>query len=313
MPDAALARLDAEPDLTYEVADGPDAEQMSAGLARADILLLRATPRLTAGHVRAAPRLRVVSRYGVGYDNVAVDALTERRIPLLIVGDNNSTSVAEGTFALMIACARRLLEYDRATRAGDWRRRDSLQAGELAGKRLLVVGFGKIGRKLAARAAAFEMTVHVFDPGVPAADVRAAGAVPEADLDAALAVADFVSLHVNLSDATRRMIDADRLRRMKPHAVIINASRGGVVDEAALAQALHAGTIGGAGIDVFEHEPIRRDCLLLAAPNVILSPHAAGLTREAGDRMAIATVENALAAWRGEVDPALVVNRQVIG
>jgi len=312
LPDAAFKRLAAERGLTYELCEAPDAGQMFAGLARADVLLLRATPRLTTEQVLAAPKLRVVSRYGVGYDNVAVDALTRRKIPLFIAGDTNSTSVAEGAFALMLGSARRLLAYDAAARSGDWRTRDSFRAGELAGKRLLVIGFGKIGRKLAARACAFEMQISVFDPMLPRLTIEAVGARYEPDLDAALPEADFISLHVGLSGATQNLISAERLKLLRPHAVIINTSRGGTIDESALADALEASRLGAAGIDVFDHEPLRMDCRLLKTPNTILSPHAAGLTREAADRMAIATVENALAFMRGDIDPSLIVNPEAV-
>lgn len=312
LPQAALDRLEQEAGLTLSIHDAPDAKDMAKALEHADILLLRATPVLTATHIEAARRLKVVSRYGVGYDNVDVTALTRAGIPLMVAGNTNSTSVAEGAFSLLLAAARQTLAYDQAVRSGNWKMRDSCHAMEIDGKSLLLIGFGRIGRKMAQLAQGFGMQVRVHDPFVTEQAVLAAGCRHEADLDAALITADFISLHLGLSPDTNQLLNTRRLERLKPGAIIVNTSRGGLIDEAALARCLKSGLIRAAGIDVFATEPIDPHNVLLDAPNVVLSPHAAGLTREAADRMAVITVENALAAVKGTADSALVVNPEVL-
>ncbi|MBO9354741.1 3-phosphoglycerate dehydrogenase [Bordetella petrii] len=311
LPQAAFDRLERE-NMTMTVIDAPNAQTMAEGLIGADILLLRATPVLTAEHIRAASRLKVVSRYGVGYDNVDLPALTSAGIPLMVVGNTNSTSVAEGAFSLLLAAARHTLAYDQAVRLGNWKIRDSFAATEVSGKRLLIIGFGRIGRKMAQLAQGFDMQVAIYDPHVSAQDVLTAGFESEADLDHALARADFISLHLGLSSSTSGMLNAARLSHLKSNAIIVNTSRGGLIDEHALAMALNSGAIRAAGIDVFAMEPVNDKHVLFNTPNVVLSPHAAGLTREAADRMAVATVENALAAVMGTANRSLVVNPEVL-
>jgi D-3-phosphoglycerate dehydrogenase len=310
LPDAAIRLLERVPHLTYEVMDDPDHQAMHRGLAKADLLLLRATPRLTAEHIEAATALKVVSRYGVGYDNVDVDALSRKGIPLAIAGDSNSTSVAEGAFNLMISLARKTLAYDSAARSGDWTFRDSPVAEELGGKQLLIIGYGRIGRKLAKMARGFEMTVKFYDPAL------GAGALEDAEqatnLDASLAQADFVSVNCALNSATADLLDSTRIGLMKKSAYLVNTARAGVVNEAALLQALNTGTIAGAGIDVFAEEPLTTRNPFVSARNTILSPHAAGLTVEAAQRMSEFTVNNALNVVSNKVDWSLIVNADAI-
>jgi D-3-phosphoglycerate dehydrogenase len=308
LPQAAFNRLENERGLTVQVIDAPDTKEMAAGLKDADVLLLRATPILTAQHIANAGKLKVVSRYGVGYDNVDVPALTKAGIPLMVVGDTNSTSVAEGAFSLLLAAARQSIHYDQAVRSGDWRFRDSFNAVEISRKNLLVIGFGRIGRKMTKMALAFDMEVLVHDPFVSNDSIVSEGCTPVSDLGSALAVSDFISLHLALSRTTTHLLNNDLLRKIKPGAIIVNTSRGGLIDEHALASHLRSGLIKAAGIDVFSQEPIHKDNVLLGYPNVILSPHAAGLTKEAADRMAIACVENALRAIAGNMDVTCLVN-----
>ncbi|MFN0113394.1 MAG: hydroxyacid dehydrogenase [Paracoccaceae bacterium] len=279
-------------------------------LAGADALVLRTQP-LSAATVAAAPRLKIVSRHGVGYDAVDLNALNARGIALAIVGDVNSVSVAEHAMMLMLAAAKRLVRADRAVRdpAGwDWRNR--LEAREVSGGRLLILGYGRIGRHLARMAAGFGMEVRAYDPylqrsGWPEGDVR-----PAEDLEPALGWADFVSVHVPGSG--RPVIGAREIAAMKPGAVLINTARGGVVDEAALAEALAGGHIGAAGLDVFEDEPPGASAPLAALDQAVLTPHIAGLSLESAERMAVASVRNVLSFFAGRIDRALIVNPQVL-
>jgi D-3-phosphoglycerate dehydrogenase len=303
--DAGLALLRAAPGVTLDVVDEVSPDAYLPFIEQADAILIRTQP-LRAAAIARAGRLAMVSRHGVGYDSIDVAALSARGIPLAIVGDVNSRSVAEHTLMLMLALAKRALAHDAATRSGDWTMRDRFEATELAGKTLFVIGFGRIGRRVARLAQAFDMTIAAFDPVVGAGRIEEAGAAPVARIDDGLGVADFVTLHMPLSGAP--LIGAEQLARMKPTAMIINTARGGLVDETALADALAAGRIAGAGLDVFAAEPPPRASRLLADGRIILSPHNAGLTGESAARMAIFAAQNILDFFAGVLDRSLVVN-----
>lgn len=304
---AGIERLRTTPGVTLDVVDTVSAESYVPLVERADAILIRTQPM--PRHVIArAPRLRIVSRHGVGYDSIDVAALNDHGITLAVVGDVNSRSVAEHTFMLMLAVAKRARAYDRATREGNWQFRDSLAAVDIDGKTLLLIGFGRIGRIVAELAATFRMRILVHDPFVESSMIRDAGASPAPDLRAALEQADIVSLHVPRATGTA-MLGTTELARMKPSALLINTARGGLVDEGALDRALRAGRLGGAGLDVLETEPPRRDHPLLTNERVLITPHAAGLTAECAVRMSLAAAQNILDYFNGTLDPALVVNR----
>jgi D-3-phosphoglycerate dehydrogenase len=267
---------------------------------------------MTADVIAQAPKLSIVSRHGVGYDAVDVAALTARRIPLCIVGDVNSRAVAEHTLMLMLGVARRAAQHDRAVRNGEWAVRNRFETVELDGKTLLLVGFGRIGRRVAELANAFGMTVMAYDPFVKPEAMARHGVRPADDLVKALGAADYVSLHMPGSTAGA-VIWEEEIRAMKPGAILINAARGGLVDEIALDAALREGRLGGAGLDVFSAEPPAKDNPLLSNERVLISPHSAGLTAECAARMAISSVQNVLDHFAGKLDPALVVNAADIG
>jgi D-3-phosphoglycerate dehydrogenase len=303
--------LEARPDVTYDILDGA-LEELAEKIADADGVTIRTTP-LPGAVIERAKRLKVVSRHGVGYDNIDVAALTRRGIPLAIAADANATAVAEHTLYFMLALAKQGLRYDRATREGQWAVRNSLDAVDLLGRRVLVMGFGRIGREVAKRCAAFGMAVMVYDPYVQANLIEAAGdyrSVP--DFEAVLPETDVLTVHMPLGDDSRALIGRAELAALPAHAFVINAARGGIVDEAALYDALTSGKIAGAALDVFEQEPPPEGHPLFALPNVILSPHSAGLSKEAAIRMAISTARNVLAGIDGKLDPSMVVNREVL-
>lgn len=306
-PDA-MALLEAEPGLDVESFTDPGAPLPPGALAGADALLIRYGV-LSAAQAAAMPGLKVVSRHGVGCDNLPVEALARRGIPVTVVGPVNAISVAEHTMALLMALLKRITAYDAAVRQGGWAIRDSLSVRELAGLRLLLLGFGRIGRLVARRAAAFEVQVLAYDPFVPAEAIRAAGCEPVADWRAALPGVDVLSLHLPVTDQTRQMLGAAEFARMKPTALILNAARGELVDEPALIAAL-SGPLsqGGAGLDCFAAEPPPRDSPLLRLENVVLSPHSAALTAEAGRAMGMVAAQNVIAGLKGRLDPALVFN-----
>ncbi len=279
--------------------------------ADADAIVVRMT-RIDASVIDAAPRLRIVARHGVGYETVDVEALTARGIPLALVGDVNSGAVAEHTLALMLALAKRLTAYDRATRNGNFAIRDTFAARELAGKTVLVIGFGRIGREVAKRCDCFGMSVIAADPFVEASTVEAAGYAHVGDFHEALDRADYVTIHVPRLSGAGYLFGAAEIAALKPDAAVLNLSRGGVVDEDALREALLAGRLRGAALDVFEDEPPGKDDPLFALDSVIVSPHCAALTEECVRRMALACAENVIAALDGRLDPSLVVNQEVL-
>lgn len=304
---AGLALLEAAPGVTFDHIEEISEASYLSHLAGADALILRTQP-LTAAGVARAPRLQIVSRHGVGYDAVDVAALNARGIPLCIVGDVNAVSVAEHGMMLMLACAKRLIRSDRAVRDGGWLWRNRLEQGEVAGKRLLILGYGRIGQRVARMAKAFDMVVTAYDPYVTK-DWPQGGAL-SVSLAEGLAAADFVSLHMPQAD--RPILGAAELALLPPGAVVINTARGGIVDERALAAALASGQVGAAGLDVFESEPPLVDHPLLGLDQVILTPHIAGITREAAERMAVSSVQNVLDHFAGRLDPDLIVNKAAL-
>jgi D-3-phosphoglycerate dehydrogenase len=281
-------------------------EDLIDRVVNVDAILVGTTP-ITERIIEAARVLKVVSRRGVGYDNIDLAALRRRKIPLTIVGSANATTVAEHTLCFILALAKQAIAYDRAIRAGNWRFRESLLAMDLLGKTLLLVGFGRVGRAVAVRAAAFGMRVVVYDPFVPDAVFGEFRVERVMDLLPGLAICDFLSVHVPLIRQTAGLIGRKEFAAMKPTAFLISNARGGVVDEDELVNALRTGLIRGAGLDVFKEEPLPANHPLLGLENVILSPHVAALTEECAQRMDEVAARNCLNALDGKLDPALIV------
>ncbi|HEX9671816.1 MAG TPA: hydroxyacid dehydrogenase [Burkholderiales bacterium] len=275
-------------------------------LGDAEGVALTSTP-LRAADIEAAPRLRAVGRIGVGYDAVDVTALNARGIPLMTCGTDNSPTVAEYSLFMMLSLCKGAT-MDTLPRQGRWSERYNFLPAELMGKTLLIVGFGRIGTRIAKRCLAMDMAVEVYDPYVSPETVRAAGCKPVADLDAALPRADVVTLHCPRTRETTNMFDAARIAKMKPGARLINTARGGIVDEAALYAALASGKLAGAGIDVFSPEPPLTDNPLFTLKNVIVAPHMAGNSRESLDRKSLTVVRNLLSVLDGAPRTEYVVN-----
>jgi D-3-phosphoglycerate dehydrogenase len=263
--------------------------------------------------LESSKNMLVVTRIGVGFDAVDVPALSRARVPLMVAGTANSPSVAEHALFMMLTLAKRATEMHSLVRDNKWAERLGMLPFDLYGKTVLIVGFGRIGSRTAKRCLAMEMNVLVFDPYKPAADIKAAGCEPVADLDAALPRADFVTIHCPKNPETVGMFNADRLKLMKPRAYLINTARGGIVDEADLYAALTSGKLAGAGLDVFEQEPPPAGQALLKLPNVITAPHVAGVTVEAVDRMSEQTARNILSVLDGSPLRQNVINQDVLG
>jgi D-3-phosphoglycerate dehydrogenase len=281
-------------------------------LPDANAVILSLT-RVGAPELAVAPNLQVCARIGVGFDTLDIPACTARKIPVMTVGLANAISVAEQAFSLLFALAKRNAPHDAAVRGGSWRETLTTFPADFGGKTVLVVGFGRIGTRFVKRAVAFEMRTLVYDPYVKPETIKALGGEPVSDLDAAVAQADFITVHCPKNTETTGMFDAKRLGRMKPSAFIVNTARGGIVHEADLCAILAAGKIAGAGIDVFEKEPCPAGHPYLKLSNVIVSPHIAGVTVESLDRMAVAAVENVLSVFDGKPNKENAVNPEVFG
>jgi D-3-phosphoglycerate dehydrogenase len=272
-----------------------------ACLGRVDAWIVRGRSRVDAAALRAAtPRLKVVGRAGVGLDNI--DRQTARSLGVVIVNapEASTTSVAELTIGLMLALARGIPAADAALRRGEWPKA-SLVGGELEGKTLGLVGFGRIGRAVAARAMAFGMARLAFDPFLDDDAIRAGGAEP-VSMETLLAGSDYVSLHLPLTSETRGAFGRSAIGRMKSGARLVCAARGGLIDEAALHQALDDGRLAGAALDVFAQEP-PGDLALLQHPRVVATPHIGAQTVEAQERVSLEIANNVLAALRDGMPP----------
>ena len=257
-------------------------DNLNAEIADADALIVRSATKVTAELLDMAPRLRAVGRAGVGVDNIDLDAATTRGVLVMSTPGGNAVSVAEHTFALLLALARQVPRLDKAMHEGKWEK-SSAAGTEVRGKTLGLIGLGRIGSEVAIRADAFDMRVLGYDPYISEAAAKEVQ-VELVPLEKLLAESDFISLHTALSPATQNLINRATIAQMKKGARIINAARGELIDEAALADALKSGQLGGAALDVFVQEP-PKDSPLLGMPNVIATPHVAGSTTEAQEEV----------------------------
>jgi glyoxylate reductase len=286
-----LARLQAAHDVdVWPGSLPPTAKQLRSAVADIEGLLCLLTDRIDSELLDGAPRLRAIANYAVGSDNIDLVATRGRGIAVGVTPDALTEATADLTFALLLAAARRLPEAAGAIDAGDWQtwRPDGWLGSDVYGATLGIIGFGRIGRAVARRAEGFDMTVI---------------ATPETALGDILERSDFVSLHCPLTPQTRHLIDAAALARMRPTAILVNTARGGVVDQPALIEALRAGTIAAAALDVTDPEPPLTGDPLLEAPNLLLLPHIGSATRTARGRMTDLAVANLLAALNGQPMP----------
>jgi glyoxylate reductase len=294
LPFEALDRLRAAHDVDEWPGDmPPSGDEMRAGVAAAEGLLSLVTDRVDAAVLDAAPRLRAIANMAVGTDNIDLEAAAARGIPVGNTPDVLTDATADLAFALLLALARKIVPGAAKVRAGEWRTWEPAGdlGADLAGATLGVIGWGRIGQAVARRAEGFGMEIIHSS--------RSSG-LPLADL---LARADFVSVHTPLTPETRHLIAAGALARMKPTALLINTARGGVVDQDALRDALHAGGIAGAALDVTDPEPLPADHPLLDAPNLLVVPHVGSATVRTRAKMAAMAVENLLAALDGRPMP----------
>lgn len=286
-----------------------DSDRILDSLIDADAYILR-IGKIDRKAIERCEKLKVITRPGVGYDSVDVQAATERGIPVVLCPAANARAVAEHTVALLLACAKNIVESVNETKAGNFGIRNRYAAVDVVDKMLVVLGFGNIGRQVAKLCAALDMKVGVFDPFVKRETAEEMGYVYFENMLDALAAADFVSLHMPSMPSTRGMIAAEQFKAMKPTAFFLNAARGDVVNEPALIAALKNGEIAGAGLDVLVEEPFPADHPFMTMPNVVLTPHMAAQSQETVSKLVTMAAEGTLAVLRGEKWP-YVANPEV--
>jgi len=308
---SALAMLRAQAEVLTPF-EAPAAE-VAELLSTADALLLCAGFSVGEGELQRSPGLRVIGRHGVGLDNVDLRAATQRGIPVVYTPYGPTESTAEHAFLLMMAAARQLSLLDRAVRAGrfDIRNAAEVTGLELQGKRVGIIGFGRIGRRLAEMCrAALDMQVYVYDPFLPATAITEWGATPVQELEILAGQVDVLTIHVPATNESHHLIDEHILQAMRSTAILVSAARGSVVDEAALVRALQAGTIYGAGIDVYDPEPPAPDNPLFQIDRIVLTPHVASKTEEGRVLMGKTVVQDILAVLDGR-RPEYLANPEV--
>lgn len=308
LPSKVMKRLEEEVELTVNPADRVlSKEEIIDGIRGKDALLCLLTDQIDREVLFANPHLKIIANYAVGYNNIDVEAAAELGIPVSNTPGVLTETSADLTFALMMAVSRRVVEADAYLRTGKWGGWGPLQflGPDINGATLGIVGLGRIGKAVAIRARGFGMKVKYWNRTRLSEEDEHREGWEYVSLDELLQTTDFISLHVAFSPDTHHLISQRELKMMKPNAVLINTARGAVVDEKALVSALKEGEIWGAGLDVFEHEPlVDRD--LLTMSNVVLLPHLGSASFATRTKMGMMALENILAAWRGEQIPNLV-------
>jgi (S)-sulfolactate dehydrogenase len=300
LPDVHLSRLRTACVVVYDPDLYADRSRLLEHVADAEAILIRNRTQVDSDLVAAAGRLRVVGRLGVGLDNIDMEACSAAGVTVIPATGGNAVAVAEYVMGAMLVLVRGVFAMTQTMVAGEWPRQGHAFGREMMGKTLGLIGFGSIARQVAARAKSFEMRVVAYDPHLPDEDPGWLG-VDRTALDRLLTESDVVSIHTPLTEQTRNLIDSSALEKMKASAILINTSRGGTVDEPALAAALRKGLIGGAALDVFASEPLGPEPAVTFAglENLILTPHLAGNTHEAVDRVARMIVQSVLDELKG--------------
>ncbi len=295
------------PDFDVRQVDGTDRPALLSALADAQAVLVRSATKIDAEAIAAAPRLKVVARAGVGLDNVDIKAATTAGVMVVNAPTSNIISAAELTVGHILSLARRIPAAHGSLSQGQWKR-SSFTGTELFEKTVGIIGLGRIGALIAARLSAFDMRVIAYDPYVTSARAQQLG-VQLVSLDELIEQSDFVTIHMPKTPETTGMIGAEQLTRMKPTAFVVNVARGGLIDEAALLEALTANVIAGAGLDVFTSEPPVADSVahqLLSLPNVVVTPHLGASTEEAQEKAGVSVARSVRLALGGELVPDAV-------
>jgi len=306
--DKGLELLDAHKDFEYEIIDDVSEENLLKKIHLYDAVSLRVS-KLSNNLLSKATKLKVISRHGVGYDNVDTSYLKQNNITLLITATANAIAVSEHVFYLMLTISKNFLNLDNEVRIGNFKSNiNKFETFELHNKEILIAGFGRIGKNLIKKCLGFDMKVKVFDPFVDEQTIRNMGGEKVDNFENALKTLDFLSLHIPLNKNTQDLIDLKKMKTMKKTSVIINTARGGIINEADLNQALNEKIILAAGLDVFSNEPINLDNPLLKNKGIIFSPHTAALTNECKIRMGKESAQNIIDFFEKKVNKNMLVN-----
>ena len=291
----------------YELITNVSEENLIKKLPEFDGCTLRVS-KLNENILKHCPNLKVISRHGVGFDNVDLPYIKKKNISLLITATANAVAVAEHVIYMMLSISKSINKYDNEVRLGNFKKNSSkIETLELFNKEMFIVGFGRIGKSLIKRCLGFDMKINIFDPFVTAEVIKKFGGKKIENLEEGLKNCDYLSLHVPLTEKTKNMINYKKIKSMKKNAVIINTSRGGIINEIDLDKALKENIIFGAGLDVFEKEPIDKNNPLINNKKVLLSPHSATFTNECKSRMAIETTKNIIDFFENKLDKSMIV------
>ncbi len=302
-----LEILEKNSDYEYEIITDVSEENLIRKLPEFDGCTLRVS-KLNENILKHCNNLKVISRHGVGYDNVDLPFIKKKNITLLITANANAVAVAEHVIYMMLSISKSINKYDNEVRLGNFKKNASnIETLELFNKEMLIVGFGRIGKSLIKRCLGFDMKVYVFDPFVSSEVIENFGGNKIENLEKGLEKCDYLSLHIPLTDKTKNMINYEKIKSMKKNAIIINTSRGGIINEIDLNIALKNNIIFGAGLDVFEKEPIDNKNPLINNKKVLLSPHSATFTNECKSRMAIETIKNIIDFFDNSLDKSMIV------
>ena len=299
--------IENNPNYEFELITDVSENNLIKRLPEFDACTLRVT-RLDENILKHCPNLKAISRHGVGIDNVDLNYIKNNKISLLITATANAVAVAEHVLSMFLCLSKSIMIYDMEVRAGNFKKNATkIQTFELLNKKILIAGFGRIGKKLISRCLAFNTKVYIYDPYIEGEVVKNYGGIKVNNFEEGLMEADYVSLHMPLTTETKNLINYNILKKMKKNSIIVNTARGGIINEGDLEKALNENLIFGAALDVFSTEPIEKNNPLLNNKKVILSPHSATFTNECTSRMAIETTKNIIDFFENKLDKSMIV------
>ena len=304
---AGIELLENNPDYEVELIENVDEKDIKSKIVECDGLSIR-TAKLSSELINVSKKLKIISRHGVGYDNIDLKSSKEKDITLAITATANAVAVAEHVIFMLLNISKRKDMYDKTVREGNFTNRNKLpKTIELWKKNILIAGFGRIGQSLIKRCKGFEMNVFVYDPFISKKKIEEFGGIKVEDLKETVKSMDAISLHMPLNEKTKNIINLDLIKTMKKNCIIINAARGGIINEQDLNKALNENLIFGAGLDVFETEPPKEDNPLLKNDKVFLSPHTATFSEECMIRMGKETIQNIIDFFEKKLDKSKII------
>ena len=299
--------LDKHPNFEYELISDVSEKNIIEKLPNFDACTLRVS-KLDEKILKHCPKLKAISRHGVGYDNVDLNYIKNNKISLLITATANAVAVAEHVLSMFLSLSKSIIRYDEEVRTGNFKKNaNKITTFELLNKNILIAGFGRIGKKLISRCLAFGTKVYVYDPYIDEQIIKEHGGIKVSSIEEGLKIADYVSLHMPLTNETKDLLNYNVFKKMKKNSILVNTARGGIINEYDLDRALNEGLIFGAGLDVFSNEPVENNNPLLKNKNIILSPHSATFTDECTSRMSIETTKNIIDFFENTLDKSMIV------